>query len=82
MHWAAHKTRIANIGAVIKPIVNFVRPRVGSGIWNENGYMTKIVESKKDTKVAMEEPLISDIRLEELWILGDARRQSRQFLYL
>jgi hypothetical protein len=63
---------MVNIGAVIKPIVNFVRPMIGNGILKEHGCMTKIVESKKNTKVAMDEPLSSDIRLKELWILENA----------
>lgn len=63
---------MVNMGAVIKPIVNFVRPMIGSGIWKKNGFMTKNVESKKNIKVAMEEPLNSDIMLKELWILNAA----------
>ena len=46
------------MGADIKPIVNFIRPKNGSRRWKENGCMTNIVETKKSTKVAMENPLI------------------------
>ena len=66
MHCAAHRMRIAIIGAVINPMVIFVRPMTGSGTWKERGCITKIVERKNNIKVAIAKPSISDIR-DELW---------------
>lgn len=84
MHLAAHRIRIAIIGAVSKPMVIFVRPMIGRGTWNERGCMTKIVERKNSIKVAIAKPLISDIR-EELLILGGEHRtkvfMSLQYLH-
>jgi hypothetical protein len=62
MHFAAHRMRMAIMGAVIKPMMILVRPMIGNGTWKESGCMTKIVERKKNIKVTMAEPLISDIR--------------------
>ena len=80
MHWAAHRMRMAIMGAVINPIVILVRPMIGSGTWKERGCMTKIVERKNNTKVAIAKPLISaDIR--EGPVLGKKRR-TKVFIQL
>ena len=52
------------MGAVIMPMVIFVRPIRGNGTWKESGCMTKTVEIKNNIKVAMAKPLMSDIREE------------------
>jgi hypothetical protein len=63
--------RIAIMGAVIKPMVNLVRPIIGSGTWKESGRMTKIVERKNNIKVAMAKPSISDILERNLVVTTD-----------
>ena len=60
------------MGADINPIVIFVRRITGSRTWKDIGCITKIVDRKNNTRVAMEKPLILDIMLpgrERFWTL-------------
>lgn len=84
MHWAAHRIRMATMGAVIKPIVILVRPMRGSGTWKESGRMTKNVERKNSIKVAMANPSILDIReIFRITVTGARLRCSHlRFLYV
>jgi hypothetical protein len=49
---------VAIIGAVLRSIGNRVRPKYGRLIVKETGYMTKIADRMKNTKVTIENPLI------------------------
>lgn len=58
MHLEAQRMQIAIIGADIRPSVTFIEHFGCSGTWNETGLMTKHVETRKRTRVAMEYPSI------------------------
>jgi hypothetical protein len=57
---------IAMIGAVARSIEIRVRPKYGSRIVNETGYMTRMADRMKNTKVMMENRVI--MALEEIQV--------------
>jgi hypothetical protein len=72
-HCDAQRTAMAIMGAVVRLTGNRFRPRNGTG--TATGCITKIMDSRKSTKVAIEDPETIECDLHQLY-LSYARGQS------
>ena len=55
-HCAAHRIKMAMIGAVVKLIGTLLKPRYGMKNGKEKGRMTQMMERMNTTRVAIEDP--------------------------